>query len=235
MHQYLNNAILSEALQKCKLFEGMTLDELSAMLDCLRPKIRKTGKNEIANMQGDDFDGIGVLMSGQAAVLKEDAKGNSSILGILKQGDIFGEMAAFVKNGKWPATIAAQTDCIFMYIPAKLITGMCENHCQSHEALNMNMLKILAGKAMLLSKKLEYLSIKSIRGKIAKFLLEQKGNNKETTFMLSMNRNEMADFLNVSRPSLSREMCRMRDEGLIDFHRSSVRIKDLERLKENIV
>ena len=49
--------------------------------------------------------------------------------------------------------------------------------------------------------------------------------------MLAMNRNEMADFLNVARPSLSREMCRMRDEGIIDFHRSSVRIMDMEALK----
>lgn len=49
--------------------------------------------------------------------------------------------------------------------------------------------------------------------------------------MLSMNRNELADFLNVARPSLSREMCRMRDEGMIDFHRSSVRIRDMEALK----
>ncbi len=235
MHQYLNNAILSDALKKCKLFENMTLEELSTMLDCLRPKIRKISKNEIANIQGDYFEGMGVLMWGQAVVLKEDSEGNSSMLDILKQGDIFGEMAAFTKTGKWPATIVAQTECIIMYIPAEVITGMCEKLCPSHQTLNMNLLGILARKAMMLSKKLEYLSIKSIRGRIAKFLLEQKGDNGESTFMLSMNRNEMADFLNVSRPSLSREMCRMRDEGLIDFHRSSVRINDLNGLKENIV
>lgn len=235
MHHYLNDTILSNALNRCMLFKNMTLEELSTMLDCLMPKIRKIRKNDIANIQGDAFEGMGVLMSGQAAVIKEDSEGNSSILDILKQGDIFGEMAAFTKTGRWPATIVAQTECVIMYIPAEVVTGMCEKHCYSHQTLNMNMLGILANKAMLLSKKLEYLSIKSIRGRIAKYILEQKGKNGELTFMLSMNRNEMADFLNVSRPSLSREMCKMRDEGLIDFHRSSVRINNIDGLKEIIV
>jgi DNA-binding transcriptional regulator LsrR (DeoR family) len=47
-----------------------------------------------------------------------------------------------------------------------------------------------------------------------------------------MNRQQLADFLNVSRPSMSRELSRMRDEGIIDFHLSAVRILDIERLKE---
>ena len=49
--------------------------------------------------------------------------------------------------------------------------------------------------------------------------------------MLPLKRNEMADFLNIARPSLSREMCRMRDEGIIDFHRESIKIKDPDALK----
>jgi CRP-like cAMP-binding protein len=70
-----------------------------------------------------------------------------------------------------------------------------------------------------------------MRGRIAIFFLEQYKKTGQSTFMLSMNRNELADFLNVSRPSLSREMSKMRDEGLIDFHRSSIRLKDIGALK----
>ena len=49
---------------------------------------------------------------------------------------------------------------------------------------------------------------------------------------MDMNRNELADFLNVSRPSMSRELGRMRDEGLIDFYRGSVRILSPEQLMQ---
>ena len=46
-----------------------------------------------------------------------------------------------------------------------------------------------------------------------------------------MNREALADYLNVSRPSMSRELGRMKDEGVIDFYRSSFVVKDVEALK----
>jgi CRP-like cAMP-binding protein len=117
-----------------------------------------------------------------------------------------------------------------MYMPPDKILGQCEKACPGHRKLIMNMLGILSRRAMTLSRKLEYLSIKSMRGRIARFLVEQYRKSGQTTFMLPMNRNELADFLNVSRPSLSRELCRMRDDGLLDFHRSSLQLKDIDAL-----
>jgi CRP-like cAMP-binding protein len=95
-----------------------------------------------------------------------------------------------------------------------------------------NMLQVISGKALLLDRKVEYLAMKSLRGRIGALFLEEHKKKGASTFMLSMKRNEIADFLNVTRPSLSREMCRMRDEGIIDFHMASVQIKDLDKLRE---
>ena len=95
----------------------------------------------------------------------------------------------------------------------------------------MNMLNIISNKALILNRKVEYLSIRSIRGKIIHYLLEQYKHKGKNNFTLPLNRTELADFLNIPRPSLSREMCRMRDEGLIDFHRSSIKINNVENLK----
>ena len=83
----------------------------------------------------------------------------------------------------------------------------------------------------MLNKKIEYLSIKSIRGKISMFILEQHKKTNKLIFTIEMNRNDLADYLNVSRPSMSREMCKMRDEGVIEFHLSTIKIKDLDALK----
>lgn len=219
------------AARNCMLFEKMTAEELSLLLGCLKPRIRKLGKNDIANVEGELLEGIGVMLSGQAAVVKESAAGNRIILAMLKPGDLFGEMAAFSGSGKWPATIVAQTACSIMYMPPDKILGQCEKACQEHRVLIMNMLGILSRKALNLNRRLEYLSIKSIRGRIASFLLEHYKKIGRAAFLLPMNRNELADYLNVPRPSLSREMCRMRDEGMFDFHRSSVQLKDIEALK----
>ena len=221
---------LNSVVKSCTLFENMPEEDLTALLGCIRPRIRKFAKNDITNSEGDPFEGIGIVLSGQAAVVKENSSGSRTILTILKPGELFGEMAAFSGNGKWPATVVAQSACSIMYMPPDKILGQCEKACQGHRTLIMNMLGILSRRAMLLSRKLEYLSIKSMRGRIARFLAEQYKKSGQTTFMLSMNRNELADFLNVSRPSLSRELCRMRDDGLLDFHRSSLRLRDLQAL-----
>lgn len=215
----------------CMLFKDMNGEELSALLTCLDFKIRSFSRNDIINMAGDFFEGIGVVIDGQVAVVKENIVGERIIFDILGRGELFGEMAAFTGVRKWPATIIANTECTVMHVPADKLVGQCSQTCTAHTKLIMNMLGILSHKALTLNRQLEYLSIKSIRGRIASFLLEQYKKSGKTTFMLAMNRNELADFLNVARPSLSREMCRMRDEGMIDFHRSSVRIRDMEALK----
>jgi CRP-like cAMP-binding protein len=93
------------------------------------------------------------------------------------------------------------------------------------------MIRVISKKACDLNRKVEYLSLKTINGKLSKYLLEQSVRSSNTTFKLPMNREKLADFLNVSRPSMSRELGKMRDNGIIEFHKDSIRIKDVEKLK----
>jgi|LSQX01.3.fsa_nt_gb CRP-like cAMP-binding protein len=215
----------------CMLFNNIEQDELSTILKCLNFKVRYFNKNAIINVAGESFEGVGVVVEGQVSVVKENVAGERIVFSILRPGELFGEMAAFSGIKKWPATVIAQTDCSVIYMPSDKLIGQCAASCPGHRKLITNMLGILSRKAMTLSRQLEYLSIKSMRVRIATFLLEQHKKTGQSTFMLEMNRNELADFLNVTRPSLSREMCRMRDEGILDFHRSSVQISDIEALR----
>ncbi len=218
----------------CRLFAGVNGEELKVMLECLNPAVRSYRKDEYLSVQGDDLYGLGVLLEGEAMVVKENAAGERVIMAVLGAGDIFGETAAFSRAGKWPASVVAQGDCKAFFLPPHKITGNCQRQCPSHRRLITNMLRIVSDKALALNKKVEYLTIRSMRGKISAFLLEQYEKQGSATFILPLKRNEMAEFLNVARPSLSREMCRMRDEGIIDFHQSTIKIKDLEALKSMI-
>jgi CRP-like cAMP-binding protein len=213
------------------LFQEIKLTELQEMLGCLKPKTAQFAKNEYMAMAGDKFDGIGIMLAGNAVVIKENAAGNRVIMAVLAPGDMFGEMVAFADHNQWPASVYTQEPCIVIFLPPDKIIGNCEKACSMHKQLIMNLLKIISDKALALNRKVEYLSIKSMRGKISAFLLEQYRRTGKTTFVMPLKRNEMADFLNVSRPSMSREMGRMQDEGVIDFHRASVRILNMEALK----
>ncbi|MCR4443223.1 MAG: Crp/Fnr family transcriptional regulator [Peptococcaceae bacterium] len=188
-------------------------------------------KNEWASVAGEKFTGLGVVLAGEVVVAKENAAGDRVIIAVNGPGEMFGEMAAFSGDGVWPMMVMARTACTIMFLPAGKIVGSCENSCLSHKQLITNMLEIVSDKALMLHRKVEYLAIKSLRGKISTFLLEQYKRTGNTTFMIPLKRNELADFLNVSRPSLSREMCRLRDEGVIEFHRDSIKIKEVDALR----
>ncbi len=220
-----------KVFSECALFRGIDPEELNVVFTCLKPKVSSFEKNEWVAVAGEKFTGLGVVLAGEVVVAKENAAGNRVIMAVNSPGEMFGEMAAFSGDGVWPVAVMARTACTVMFLPAGKIVGNCERSCLSHRQLITNMLEIVSGKALMLHRKVEYLAIKSLRGKISAFLLEQYKRVGCPTFILPLKRNELADFLNVSRPSLSREMCRMRDEGVIDFHRDSIKIKEVDALK----
>jgi CRP-like cAMP-binding protein len=221
----------ANVLSECELFRGITAEDMNSIFGCLNPKVTSYEKNEWVAMAGEKFTGLGIVLSGEIVVAKENAAGSRTIMAVNSPGELFGEMAAFSGDGIWPVTVMARGKCTVMFLPAGKIVGSCERVCVCHRRLITNMLEIVSGKALLLHRKLDYLTIKSMRGKISTFLLEQHKRAGMDTLNLSMKRNELADFLNVSRPSLSREMCRMRDEGVIEFHKESVKIKKVDALR----
>lgn len=217
-------------LEKVDLFKDITFSELENMFFCLRPNIKQYQKDEIIALEGDDIKNFGILLEGKLMLYKEKFDGSRVLLKQVHPRQLFGEIASFSDKRKWPAQVQVAKNSTVMFMPPEKITNTCTNLCRGHRMLTLNMIKIISKKAINLNKTIEYLSVKSIRQKIAYYLLEQYKKTKSKSFMLDMNRNELSDFLNVTRPSLSREMANMRDEGLIDFHRSSIKLLNIDKL-----
>lgn len=217
-------------ISRSKLFEDISLEDMKIMLDCLNPKVETCKKGELVARWGETMAGLGIVLEGSVSVQKEKADGTRMILHILTPGEMFGEMAVFAQERRWPATIQAQEDSAILFIPPDKIVGRCSSSCSFHRQLTTNMLKIVSERALRLNRKVEYLSIRGMREKLCTYFWEMYKRNGQLIFLLPMNRTELADFLNVSRPSMSREMCRMRDEGLIDFHLSTIKILDPDKI-----
>ncbi len=219
-------------LQKSPLFRDIKSGSLPVMLDCLKPKIRKCKQREIIVSYGEQFYGIGIIVEGSVALTKEMYSGNRIIMGILNEGDIFGETVAFRDKRIWPVTVIAQEDSTLLFLPPDRLAGPCSNVCESHNKLIINMLRILSDRSSMLDRKIKYMSASNIRGKISSYLLDMCRQDKRDTFTLPMKRHELADYLSIPRPSLSREMGSMRDEGIIEFEGSVITIRDLLALEK---
>ena len=225
---------LIDTLKSTLLFHGIGSESLNVMLDCLKPTVRRCKQREVIVAYGQPFQGIGIIVSGKVALTKETYSGNRIIMGILEAGDIFGETVAFSDHRIWPMTVIAQEDCVLLFLPPDKITGTCSNICASHSTLIMNMLQILSNRASMLDKKIEHISAKNIRGKICSYLLDTYLQSGNKDFMLSMKRHELADYLNIPRPSLSREMGLMHDDGVIEFEGPHIIINDVLKLEKSI-
>lgn len=220
-----------DLLSRSKLFNNIDGQDLVALINCIKGKVCNYKKNDFVAISGEDFTGIGIILKGQASVAKENAAGKRVMMIMLEPGDMFGEMIAFSGIPVWPVTVQTHKDSTVLFLSREKLLGNCERICPWHRTLIYNMLRIISERALMLNKKVEYLTTKSMRGKISTFLLDQYKKTGKTSFILPMKRNELAEFLNVSRPSMSREMSRMREEGIIDFCFASIKILNLEALK----
>ncbi|WDV46378.1 Crp/Fnr family transcriptional regulator [Clostridiaceae bacterium M8S5] len=217
-------------LIKVELFKNIDKNELNKILCCLQPTIKSYKKKDIITIEKRELIGIGIVLEGEVIVGKDTLAGDRVMIARLNKGELFGEVAAFTNDG-WLATVIANTDCTILFFPPHQIVGVCRHSCDGHRKLIQNMLQIVAKKAFVLNKKVEMLSLKSIRKKISNYLLGQFARKKTLSFEIPLKRNELAEYLLVSRPSLSRELINMKEEGIIDFYRNSFKIVDIDRLK----
>jgi CRP-like cAMP-binding protein len=221
-----------KSLAICPLFDNIATNELDSLIECFSPRSVSYRKGEYVCLEGDRQEEVGILLNGRLSICRETISGNKTVLTVLDSGDMFGEIAAFSGRQAWPASVLALENSDVVFIPIRNFSVSCAKSCESHSHFIRNMLGIISRKAIVLNRKVEYLTIKGMREKISRYILEQYRLKGNATFVMDMNRSELADFLNVSRPSMSRELGRMRDEGLIEFYRASVRILKLDELEK---
>ncbi len=221
-----------EVLLNVPLFKDIKPEELVFILNCFNPVIKNYSISDNITLEGHDYTGVGILLKGHVTITKINEAGERIIMAQLETGGVFGEMVAFSSLKVWPATVIAKEYSTVMFIKPETIINHCQRMCVGHKQIMLNMLHIVSDKALGLNRKVNYLSIKSMRGKIAKFLTEEYEKNKKSMFEIKFNRNELSEFLHVSRPSMSRELSRMKNEGIIDYYQATFKIIDIEKLND---
>lgn len=220
-----------EILKKSPLLKGIDYDGINILITCMSPSVIEYKKGDVVAMAGEPLNGVGMVLDGECAICRDDALGIRHIITTAKPGNLFGETAVFSKEQLWPATVYADTDSTVLFLEPDVITGRCSENCIDHNILIQNMLQILSEKALMLNRKIMYLTTGSLRAKISRYIIEQWQRSGQLTLQLPYDRSDLAEFLNVTRPSLSREIGRLKNEKIIDYYKSTFKILDLERLK----
>ncbi|MGB5824312.1 MAG: Crp/Fnr family transcriptional regulator [Proteocatella sp.] len=236
MNTSLLNSKLRETikiLNQSYLFAGMTPGDIEKVLTCSGALMKNFNKGDIIFDQFDKPEYLFVLISGAVAVCKDSISGKRVIVTVIDSpGDIFGEIYLFLPQNEYDFYTLVTQMAEVLIIPRGFFTKTCSNACDYHSNLIDNMLGILSQKAYYLSQKLQILSSGTLRQKIARYLLDNCDSM--GLVKMTMNREVFADYLIVARPSLSRELIKMQEEGLVEIKGKSIKIVDVDALENEL-
>lgn len=220
--------VLSDNLKRCILFKDIKYEDLSNFLNMSNYIIKKYPKGNMVVIEGGNFEELGILLEGLLEVQTLYPSGKLLTFAQLKPVETFGEAIIFSKMNKFPATIVAIKDSKIMFINKEDLIS-CLTNC--HKFME-NFLKLLSNKLLMLNKKVKMLSLESIRKKIGNFLREEYKKQGSNIIKVSLSRKEIAEHMGIQRPSLSRELIKMRKEGIIEFDKKVIIIKDMRALSK---
>lgn len=222
-------------LSKCPLFNSIKEVDYKTLFPCINCHIKSFSNNEYVFFAGDQINYIGIVLSGSIEILKENAAGSRHIMDFLGPSNIFAEGIVCTAERIAPVTIRVKEDSKILFIPYERIVKSCSNSCAFHFQLIKNMMMLLGEKNFNLNHKIELLMLKGMREKLATYLLNETQMQNSLTFQIIPNRNELAEYLNVSRTSMCRELTRMKDLGILDYYQNSFKILSLDALKNCLI
>lgn len=207
-------------LKRTKLFAGVGDDEISAMLSCLGARLYNYKKGEYVLRQGEHLSDIIVLVEGNLHIQKDDYWGNRSILGQVAVGEMFGEAYVAPESGALLNDVVATENSSVIFFDVRKIITTCSSGCRFHYMIVQNMFFAISDKNRKLVQKLGHMSKRTTREKLISYLSEESKKQNSSNFTIPFNRQQLADFLSVDRSAMSNELCKMRDEGLIEFDKN---------------
>lgn len=222
-------------LQNSALFKNISVEDLPHLLECLRSYIKTYEANDYLFSLGDEVNTINIVLEGYVEIVKENLAGNRNIVAFLGPSQIFGEGVVCTTKRISPVSIKARELTKILHIPYEKIIITCSRSCSFHAQLINNMLRLLGDKNYALNHKIDLLMLKGMREKLVTYLLYEAQSQNSLSFSITPNRNDLAEYLNVSRTSMCRELARMKNEGLIDYYKNSFKIISLPALQACLI
>lgn len=226
LHRQRNKIMVRyiEILKKAPLFYGFDGDEIEKALQCMNATCIKYEKREMIIQEGSIINDIGILLSGHAQSIKQDTSGKISIITLLKPGSFIGILLAASTNRKSPVSVQAKEPVSVLFIPIKnFIFGYAKN-CPKYNILLQNYIAAISEKALVLHDRNDCLIKPTVREKVLTYLKRAAKEKESNTFTIPLDRNGMAEYINVERSALSRELSRMKKDGLIDYYKNSFKL-----------
>ena len=199
------------------LFYDITDQEVEAVIQCFRMRRCRFHPGQIICTYGESAGEVGVLVSGEAELVRLDYAGNRTILERLETGGVFGESLAFTPTLGDCVEVVSAAGSEVLFMEYSHIMKRCENACAHHSKLVQNMFRLVAEQTRRLSQRVEVLSRRSIRDKLMCWFQLRRLAAGADSFTLPFTLSALADYISADRSAMMRELKRMKEEGLVEM------------------
>lgn len=214
-------------LRRCRLFSDLDDAALERALELLGAREQRYEKGDFIHSVAAPMHAFGLVLEGHVQVLRDDRDGHHMIMANVGVGDTFGESLAYLGRPS-PVYIVAVTDCRIMWLyPTSIAVPSALTNPDTAE-LSCRFTQMLAARALAMNDRIQILSQLTIRAKINALLSQHAAAAGADSFILPFDREDMAFYLGTDRSALSRELGKMRREGLIDFHGNAFKLLSRE-------
>lgn len=209
------------------LFVGLSDSEIESIIDEMGA-VEEYDEDEYIFSQDETPEYLFILLDGMVSVENIDENGKRSIVNVFKDsGTIFGEVYLFLGERMYDYSARSMKKSKILKLSREFFDNIYDY--EYGKIINSNMLNILSGKALYLNQKLLLLSEVKLRQKLNNFILNNMDD--DMIVRLKLNREELADFLGTTRPSLSRELMKMESDGIIETEKNIIIVKNIFELK----
>ena len=208
------------------LFRGMSEKEISDALEGLRAVTKNYKKGATILHAGSVTKRMGLVLEGSVTIENNDVWGNRTIFSHVGKNQFFAETYGLLANEPMLVDVVANEDCHILFLSiGSLGRGFPDQESWTAKIMS-NLLIISTQKNLTLSGRIFHTAPKTIRGRVMSYLNSVSIQKGMTEFDIPFDRQQMADYLNLDRTALSKELRKMKDDGLIDFHKNHFYLKE---------
>ncbi len=206
------------------LFKGMSDQYISCTLNALNATEKSYRKGSAIMRAGSSTDRMGIVLEGSVTIESNDIWGNRTILSHVESGQFFAETYALLEDETMLVDVIANENCRILFLKVDNLNHLISlNNAWSNELI-ANLLSISVRKNLHLSGRSFHTSPKTIRGRVMSYLNTVSLQRGTKEFDIPFDRQQLADYLNVERTALSKELGKMQSDGIINFRKNHFRL-----------
>jgi CRP-like cAMP-binding protein len=210
---------------KIPVFKGLSENETEALLSSTPKRIKKIRAGVVIALRGEIVRSLMIVTSGLVKGEMVDYAGRTIKIEDIPAPGTLAPAFIFGARNRFPVNVIAVTDTELFVIDKQDFLKLLE----SNEKILINFLDLISNRSQFLSEKIKFLRFKTIKGKLAQYILQQAGE--EVSYVrMDMTRNDLAEFFGVARPSISRVLRELEDENYLEVRGKDIRIIDKKKL-----